>query len=54
MSRTLAILSGLVVAGGLSTGGAIAAESPLLAGTASVDITPGPGQKLWGYSNRRD
>lgn len=29
-----------------------AAEGPLLAGVAAVDITPPPGQMLWGYSNR--
>lgn len=31
---------------------AIAAEAQLLAGVATVDITPEPGLKLWGYSNR--
>ena len=30
----------------------VAAETPLLAGVASVDITPEPGKMLWGYSNR--
>jgi neutral ceramidase len=31
---------------------AIAADAQLLAGVATVDITPEPGLKLWGYSNR--
>jgi neutral ceramidase len=29
-----------------------AADGPLMAGVATVDITPAPGQMLWGYSNR--
>src|SRR5690242_215327 len=29
-----------------------AAEPTLTAGVASVDITPEPGLRLWGYSNR--
>ena len=32
--------------------GAVAADEPLLAGVATVDITPEPGRMLWGYSNR--
>jgi hypothetical protein len=28
------------------------ASEPLLAGVASTDLTPEPGQRLWGYSNR--
>lgn len=31
---------------------ALAADGPLLAGVAAVDITPAPGLMLWGYSNR--
>jgi hypothetical protein len=31
---------------------AAGADGPLLAGAASVDITPEPGLRLWGYSNR--
>lgn len=33
-------------------GSASAADGPLMAGVATVDITPPPGQMLWGYSNR--
>ncbi len=29
-----------------------AADEPLLAGVATVDITPEPGKMMWGYSNR--
>ena len=29
-----------------------AAESSFMAGVAAVDVTPPPGQPLWGYSNR--
>ncbi|HEY4310739.1 MAG TPA: neutral/alkaline non-lysosomal ceramidase N-terminal domain-containing protein [Pirellulales bacterium] len=36
----------------LATGSASAADQPLLAGVATVDITPPPGQFMWGYSNR--
>ena len=31
---------------------ASAAEPEFMAGVASVDVTPAPGQPLWGYSNR--
>jgi len=31
---------------------AIASDAQLLAGAATVDITPEPGLRLWGYSNR--
>jgi hypothetical protein len=51
MIRPWIFAGALLLAAG-SSSAAIAAQLQLLAGTASVDITPDPGQKLWGYSNR--
>jgi hypothetical protein len=51
MSRKLSFLVLLIVAA--TRVPASAADGPLLAGVATVDITPPPGQMLWGYSNRR-
>ena len=41
-----------LVAASSFTHGATAADEPLLAGVAQVDITPPPGEMMWGYSNR--
>lgn len=52
MSRATIVFA-LCVASGISlTTSASAAEAPLMAGVATVDITPEPGLMLWGYSNR--
>jgi hypothetical protein len=51
MSRATIVLA-LCGAAGMSLAAASAAEAPLMAGVATVDITPEPGQMLWGYSNR--
>jgi hypothetical protein len=50
MNRLMAMLVGLAAASGLNA--AVAEEATLMAGAASVDLTPEPGQRLWGYSNR--
>jgi hypothetical protein len=52
MNRAWAFAIALVLAGGRSSAPAVAADAPLMAGAASVDITPEPGLRLWGYSNR--
>ena len=52
MSRDMTALAVLAAAMFLSTAPAIAADGPLMAGVATVDITPEPGLMLWGYSNR--
>jgi neutral ceramidase len=52
MTRALAILGGLSFAVLFSDAAAWAADGPLMAGVATVDITPEPGKMLWGYSNR--
>ncbi len=46
-------LSAIVIAALLNTD-VCGAEHPLLAGAATVDITPAPGLPMWGYSNRTD
>lgn len=52
MSRAMIVLA-LCGALGLSLAApSWAAEGPLMAGVATVDITPEPGLMLWGYSNR--
>ena len=52
MSRATIVLA-LCVAVGMSLATPVsAAEGPLMAGVATVDITPEPGLMLWGYSNR--
>lgn len=52
MIRALAFFSVLLaLVCPLATRAAAAAE-PLLAGAASADITPPPGERLWGYGNR--
>lgn len=38
----------------LSSCGAHAADAKLLAGVATADITPAPGLRMWGYSNRTE
>lgn len=52
MSRAMIALAFYVAAGMSLAAPASAAEGPLMAGVATVDITPEPGQLLWGYSNR--
>ena len=52
MTRTMRTLLGCTLAL-LAVGSASrAADGPLLAGVATVDITPEPGKMMWGYSNR--
>lgn len=53
MIRSLATATALAAAAALFTAPAGGADAQLVAGVASVDITPEPGQRLWGYSNRR-
>jgi neutral ceramidase len=51
MNRAMMVLA-LCGAAEMTLLAASAAEAPLMAGVATVDITPEPGQMLWGYSNR--
>src|SRR5262249_12757776 len=53
MTRAFRIACGLAF-GALAwlAAAASAADPQLMAGVASVDITPEPGKMLWGYSNR--
>ncbi|MEX0677237.1 MAG: neutral/alkaline non-lysosomal ceramidase N-terminal domain-containing protein [Pirellulales bacterium] len=48
----MATACGLAAAAVLLAAPAARADGPLVAGVASVDLTPEPGQRLWGYSNR--
>jgi Neutral/alkaline non-lysosomal ceramidase, N-terminal len=52
MNRALAFAWGLAALAGLLTASAVDADEALMAGTASADLTPPPGQRLWGYGNR--
>jgi neutral ceramidase len=52
MSRLLVAIVLLLISCQFSPSTAAAADNTLLAGVAVVDITPPPGQMLWGYSNR--
>src|SRR6185503_7350768 len=52
MSRQLIILALCIIGRIVLAAPAKAAEGPLMAGVATVDITPEPGLMLWGYSNR--
>jgi hypothetical protein len=52
MNRAFAFAWGLAALVGLLTASVVSADEALMAGAASVDITPQPGQRLWGYSNR--
>ena len=52
MTGPLAIVCGCAVTMALLTSASGAADGPLQAGVATIDITPEPGQRLWGYSNR--
>ena len=53
MNRAFAFAWGLVALGCPLTASAVIADEALMAGVASVDITPPPGERLWGYSNRK-
>ncbi len=46
---SIAIFCGIVL---ISAAAVPAVEAPLLAGVATVDLTPPPGLLMWGYSNR--
>ncbi len=51
--RRLAIATACLLLLGSKYAAAQAAETTLTAGVATLDITPEPGQRLWGYSNRK-
>lgn len=53
MNCARAIGIGLVALVAIAGRPATAAEVKLLAGAASADITPEPGQRLWGYGERK-
>ena len=52
MTRPGMVACGLTLAAWAWSATVDAAEGPLMAGVATIDITPEPGKMLWGYSNR--
>jgi neutral ceramidase len=54
MKRLLIGACAIALLAELSHPGRVARAEPLLAGVASQDITPPPGLRMWGYSNRTE